>query len=189
MLGSWILAVFGVCLIFFLIRIPKPKNFPPGPQPIPVFGNLFQLNINNPLKDFERVLWHIVLSQITYLCSNLYSLKFLFLPIAVQFAKHYGNIYSLYFGRRPVVVLNGLKAIKEALVTKSADFSGRPENLLISHVTEKKGKVHLNNYSFNGQDLIQDSDGLEDVYSSNLFITAALIVLPAVNQFTDTCLY
>ncbi|KAK2816538.1 hypothetical protein Q7C36_022809 [Tachysurus vachellii] len=111
MLGSWILAVFCICIFFLLIRIQKPKNFPPGPQPIPLFGNLFQLNINNPLKDFER------------------------------FAERYGIVYSLYIGTRPAVVLNGLKAIKEALVTKSAVFSGRPGNLLVSHVTEKKGVI------------------------------------------------
>ncbi|XP_053473406.1 cytochrome P450 2D3 [Ictalurus furcatus] len=111
MFGSWILAVFCVCLFFLFIRIQRPKNFPPGPRPIPIFGNLFQLNINNPLKDFERL------------------------------AERYGKVYSLYIGRRPAVVLTGLKAIKEALVTKSADFSGRPENLLVSHVTEMKGVI------------------------------------------------
>ncbi|XP_027034495.1 cytochrome P450 2D15-like [Tachysurus fulvidraco] len=111
MLGSWILAVLCICIFFLLIRIQRPKNFPPGPQPIPIFGNLFQLNIKNPLKDFER------------------------------FAERYGIVYSLYIGTRPAVFLNGLKAIKEALVTKSAVFSGRPGNLLVSHVTEKKGVI------------------------------------------------
>ncbi|KAG7314519.1 hypothetical protein KOW79_021822 [Hemibagrus wyckioides] len=48
MLGSWILAVFCVCLFFLFIRIQRPKNFPPGPEPIPI------PNIKNPLKDFER---------------------------------------------------------------------------------------------------------------------------------------
>ncbi|KAI5608343.1 cytochrome P450, family 2, subfamily X, polypeptide 9 [Silurus asotus] len=111
MLSSWVLAVFCVCLVFLFIWIQKPKNFPPGPWPIPIFGNLFQLDINNPLKDLERL------------------------------AKCYGKVYSLYFGRRPAVVLTGLKAIKEALVTKSADFSGRPDNLLVSNVMEKKGVI------------------------------------------------
>lgn len=67
----------------------------------------------------------------------------MFLPITLKFAERYGIVYSLYIGTRPAVVLNGLKAIKEALVTKSAVFSGRPGNLLVSHVTEKKGEVTL----------------------------------------------
>ncbi|KAM9470718.1 cytochrome P450 2D3-like isoform 2-T2 [Clarias gariepinus] len=99
MLGFWILVVFCVCLLFLFIRIQRPKNFPPGPRPIPVFGNLFHFNIKNPLKDFEKL------------------------------GEQYGKIYSLYIGTKPAVVLNGLKAIKEALVTKSADFSDRPQNL------------------------------------------------------------
>ncbi|XP_053362076.1 vitamin D(3) 25-hydroxylase-like isoform X1 [Clarias gariepinus] len=111
MLGSFIFVGFCMFLFFFLIRIKKPKNFPPGPRPLPIFGNLLHFNINNPLKDFELL------------------------------AERYGNVYSLYLGRSPAIVLNGLKAIKEALVTKSADFSGRPQDLLVSHMTEGKGVI------------------------------------------------
>uniref|UniRef100_A0A3B1JWA8 Cytochrome P450 2F2-like n=1 Tax=Astyanax mexicanus TaxID=7994 RepID=A0A3B1JWA8_ASTMX len=113
MLGSLFLVWGFICLIFLFIRIQRPKNFPPGPRPVPIFGNLFQLNITNPLKDFER------------------------------FAEQYGNVYSVYFGGRPVVILTGFKAVKEALVTKAADFSGRPKNVLISDVTKGKGIVFL----------------------------------------------
>ncbi|XP_036424092.1 cytochrome P450 2F2-like [Colossoma macropomum] len=111
MLGSLVLTWIFICLLFLFIRIQRPKNFPPGPRPVPIFGNLFQLNITNPLKDFERL------------------------------AECYGNIYSLYIGGTPAVVLTGFKAIKEALVTKAADFSGRPQNLLVSHATEGKGVI------------------------------------------------
>ncbi|XP_060784428.1 cytochrome P450 2F2-like isoform X2 [Neoarius graeffei] len=110
MLSSWILAVVCVCLLFLFIRIQRPKNFPPGPQPLPIFGNLFHFNMKNPLKDFEKL------------------------------AEQYGNIYSLYIGTKPAVVLHGLKAIKEALVTKSADFSGRPDSM-IRDITEDKGVI------------------------------------------------
>uniref|UniRef100_A0A8B9JB54 Cytochrome P450, family 2, subfamily X, polypeptide 9 n=1 Tax=Astyanax mexicanus TaxID=7994 RepID=A0A8B9JB54_ASTMX len=110
MLGSLFLVWGFICLIFLFIRIQRPKNFPPGPRPVPIFGNLFQLNITNPLKDFD---------------------------------KRYGNVYSLYFGGRPAVILNGFKAVKEALVTKAADFSGRPQNILISDVTKGKGVIFV----------------------------------------------
>ncbi|XP_036424085.1 cytochrome P450 2F2-like isoform X1 [Colossoma macropomum] len=113
MLGSLVLAWIFICLLFLFIRIQKPKNFPPGPRPVPIFGNLIQLNITNPLKDFEKL------------------------------AQRYGNIYSLYFGGRPAVVLTGLKAVKEALVTKSADFSGRPQNILVTDITEGKGLIFV----------------------------------------------
>ncbi|XP_060782734.1 cytochrome P450 2D3-like [Neoarius graeffei] len=110
-LKMFLLIWFCVYLFILLVRIQKPKNSPPGPQPLPIFGNLLQLHIRNPLKDFDL------------------------------FAERYGDIYSLYLGRKPAVVLHGLKAIKEALVTKSADFSGRPQNVLISHLVEGKGVV------------------------------------------------
>ncbi|XP_066504717.1 cytochrome P450 2D3-like [Hoplias malabaricus] len=113
MLVFFFLVWIFICLLFLFIRTQRPKNFPPGPRPVPIFGNLFELNLSNPLKDFERL------------------------------AEHYGNVYSLYIGGRPAVVLTGLTAVKEALVTKAADFSGRPKNLLISHLTEEKGLVFL----------------------------------------------
>ncbi|KAL6480903.1 hypothetical protein MHYP_G00119360 [Metynnis hypsauchen] len=113
MLSFFILVCTFICLVFLFIWIQRPKNFPPGPQPVPIFGNLFQLNIVNPLKDFERL------------------------------AEHFGNVYSLSFGGSPAVVLTGLKAVKEALVIKAADFSGRPQNLLVSHTAEGKGIVFL----------------------------------------------
>ncbi|XP_072519865.1 cytochrome P450 2D3-like [Salminus brasiliensis] len=107
MLGFLFLVWIFICLLFLFIRIQRPKNFPPGPRPVPLFGNLFQLSLTNPLKDFEKL------------------------------AERYGNVYSLYFGGRPAVVLTGLKAVKEALVNKAADFSGRPQNLLVSDVRGK----------------------------------------------------
>uniref|UniRef100_A0A8C2FD76 Uncharacterized protein n=1 Tax=Cyprinus carpio TaxID=7962 RepID=A0A8C2FD76_CYPCA len=55
MLGFLILVWICIFLLFLFIQIPRPKNFPPGPRPLPLFGNLLELNINNPLKDFERV--------------------------------------------------------------------------------------------------------------------------------------
>ncbi|XP_076878184.1 cytochrome P450 2K1-like isoform X7 [Brachyhypopomus gauderio] len=110
MLGSFVLV--GICIfIFIVIRIQRPKNFPPGPQPVPIFGNLLQLNILNPLKDLERL------------------------------AECYGNVYSLYIGRNPAVVLTGFKAVKEALVTNAADFSGRPQNLMVNSIIQKTGFI------------------------------------------------
>ncbi|KAI5617281.1 cytochrome P450, family 2, subfamily X, polypeptide 9 [Silurus asotus] len=111
MLGSLILLGFFFYLIFHLVRIQRPKNFPPGPQPLPIFGSLLDINIKNPLKDFKML------------------------------AERYGNVFGLYLGRNPAVVLNGFKVIKEALVTKSADFSGRPQNILVTHMTEGKGVI------------------------------------------------
>ncbi|XP_029495169.1 cytochrome P450 2D15-like [Oncorhynchus nerka] len=110
MIGSVVLLLVFL-LLFFFIRVRRPKNFPPGPRPLPILGNLLQLDPVNPLKDLERL------------------------------KRRYGNVFSLYIGSQPVVVLNGLEAVREALVTRTAEFSGRPNHLMISDITEGKGVI------------------------------------------------
>ncbi|XP_045078241.1 vitamin D(3) 25-hydroxylase-like [Coregonus clupeaformis] len=114
MLGSVVLLWLFILLLFFFIRVRRPKNFPPGPRPLPILGNLLQLDPVNPLKDLERL------------------------------KRRYGNVFSLYIGSRPAVVLNGLEVVREALVTHAAEYAGRPTHLLISHVFEGKGIVTAN---------------------------------------------
>uniref|UniRef100_A0A8D3BRW1 Cyclin N-terminal domain-containing protein n=2 Tax=Scophthalmus maximus TaxID=52904 RepID=A0A8D3BRW1_SCOMX len=84
----------------------RPKNFPPGPTPLPVLGNLLNLSLDNPMKDFERL------------------------------RKRYGNVYSLFIGPKPAVVINGVQAMKEAMVTKAADFAGRPQDIFVGDITQ-----------------------------------------------------
>uniref|UniRef100_A0A8C5H4B7 Cytochrome P450 2J6-like n=1 Tax=Gouania willdenowi TaxID=441366 RepID=A0A8C5H4B7_GOUWI len=100
-----------VCFILFLLKPRRHKNFPPGPFVLPLLGNILQLSLDNPLKDFERL------------------------------RKTYGNIYSFYIGLKPAVVISGMKTIKEALVNKGADFAGRPQDLLINDVNDRKGLI------------------------------------------------
>ena len=56
-----------------------------------------------------------------------------------QLARRYGNVYSLFLGPQKVVVVNGLQALKEAFITRAADFSGRPHGLLLNDATQRKG--------------------------------------------------
>ncbi|XP_043083684.1 cytochrome P450 2F2-like [Puntigrus tetrazona] len=111
MLGFLFLIWTCIFFVFLLVRIKRPKNFPPGPPPLPLFGNLLQMDMADPLKDFEK------------------------------FAEKYGNIFSLYTGSKPYVFLNSFKVIKEALVTKAQDFSGRPQDCMVSHLSENKGVI------------------------------------------------
>ncbi|XP_012694017.1 cytochrome P450 2F2-like [Clupea harengus] len=111
MVVSLILLWIGFCLLLFLIRTRRPKNFPPGPQPFPIFGNLLQLNLENPVIDLQKL------------------------------SERYGKVFSLYFGGRPAVIITGVEAMREALVTKAVDFAGRPDGVLLSHLTQGKGII------------------------------------------------
>lgn len=44
-----------------------------------------------------------------------------------ELSRHYGSVYKLMFGSRMVVVLNGVDAIKQALLRQPLDFVMRPE--------------------------------------------------------------
>uniref|UniRef100_A0A3P8TWM4 Cytochrome P450, family 2, subfamily X, polypeptide 9 n=1 Tax=Amphiprion percula TaxID=161767 RepID=A0A3P8TWM4_AMPPE len=102
-----------LCIFFVILQLKsrRPKNFPPGPSILPILGNLLQLNLENPLNDFERL------------------------------RKTYGNVYSLFLGPRPAVIISGLKAMKEAMVIKGADFAGRPQDMFVNDVLENKGVI------------------------------------------------
>ncbi|KAM4689017.1 cytochrome P450 2D17-like [Discoglossus pictus] len=90
--------IFTVSLLLldFMKRRKTWPLYPPGPPSMPIVGNLLQVDFNNP---------HVIMSQLS---------------------KKYGNVYSLQFFWRNMVVLNGFKAMKEALLLKSEDIADRP---------------------------------------------------------------
>ncbi|XP_006795917.1 cytochrome P450 2J6-like, partial [Neolamprologus brichardi] len=108
---SVVLLWLCVCFIVLQLKSRRPKNFPPGPPILPLLGNTLQLSLENPLKDFERL------------------------------RKSYGDVYSIFIGPKPAVIINGVKAIKEAMVTKARDFAGRPQDLFVNDVTKDKGVI------------------------------------------------
>ncbi|XP_013886800.1 cytochrome P450 2C70 [Austrofundulus limnaeus] len=86
MFVSIVLLWFCFCFILFQLKARRPKNFPPGPPILPVLGTFLHLTSKNLLKDLE------------------------------QLRQTYGNVYSLFLGSKPAVVINGLKAMKEAML-------------------------------------------------------------------------
>ncbi|MFT7810504.1 cytochrome P450 2F2-like [Arapaima gigas] len=111
MLGTLLLLWIGFWLVFFFIRTKRPKNFPPGPLPLPFFGNLQHLSLGNPIKNLEKL------------------------------SERYGKVFSLYIGGKPAVVLNGFQAMKEAMITRAVDFAGRPGGMMVSHLGGQQGVV------------------------------------------------
>ncbi|XP_053328583.1 cytochrome P450 2B4-like [Spea bombifrons] len=95
--GTLLLA-FGVACLFCLFTWMKNRKWtgmPPGPTPLPLIGNLLQINTRELPESFSKL------------------------------AQTYGSVYSVYLGNRPVVVLYGYDAVKEALVDHGDTFSLR----------------------------------------------------------------
>ncbi|KAM5297666.1 cytochrome P450 2G1 isoform 2-T2 [Glossophaga mutica] len=101
-LGGAFTILLTLCLAFLLIliawkRISKGGKLPPGPTPIPFLGNLFQIRTDATFQSLMKI------------------------------REKYGPVFTVYMGPRPVVVLCGHEAVKEALVDRAEEFSGRGE--------------------------------------------------------------
>lgn len=82
MWGSILVGII-VLLLFFIKR--KPKDYPPGPTPLPIFGNLFSLNLKQPHSTIK------------------------------QWGDRYGPVFSMKLGATDVIVLTEPKIAKEVL--------------------------------------------------------------------------
>uniref|UniRef100_A0A668UVI7 Cytochrome P450, family 2, subfamily Y, polypeptide 3 n=1 Tax=Oreochromis aureus TaxID=47969 RepID=A0A668UVI7_OREAU len=85
-----------ILALLWLFSVKRRKySLPPGPAPLPLLGNLPQIDKNAPFKSI------------------------------LKFSENYGPVMTLYMGRQRTVVLVGYDAVKEALVDQADDFTGR----------------------------------------------------------------
>ncbi|XP_062959429.1 cytochrome P450 2C19-like isoform X2 [Cynocephalus volans] len=89
-------------------------KLPPGPTPLPIIGNILQIDV----KDISKSL------------NN--------------FSKVYGPVFTVYFGLKPVVVLHGYEALKEALIDMGEEFSGRGILPAVERANKGHGLVFSN---------------------------------------------
>ncbi|XP_074075238.1 cytochrome P450 2A13-like [Macrotis lagotis] len=87
---------------------------PPGPTPLPIFGNYLQLNTQQMYDSLMKI------------------------------GEKYGPVFTVYLGPRTVVVLTGYDAVKEALVDQADEFSGRGEQATFTWLVEEFGVVFSN---------------------------------------------
>ncbi|XP_072464294.1 cytochrome P450 2B4-like isoform X2 [Notamacropus eugenii] len=115
--GSLLLLATLLGLLLLLARGPAASRrgrLPPGPRPLPLLGNILQMNRHGLLKSF------------------------------LALRDKYGDVFTIFLGSRPVVVLCGTEAVKEALVEKAEEFSGRAPVTIVDSVFQGLGVVFAN---------------------------------------------
>uniref|UniRef100_A0A8C9XMZ9 Cytochrome P450 2K1-like n=1 Tax=Sander lucioperca TaxID=283035 RepID=A0A8C9XMZ9_SANLU len=96
----------------------KEGKEPPGPRPLPVLGNLLQLDLKRP-----------------YLTL-------------LKLSKKYGSVFTVYLGPKKVVVLAGYKTVKEALVNHAEEFGDRGELQIVKDFNQGHGVLWSNGDSW-----------------------------------------
>ncbi|XP_037053602.1 cytochrome P450 2D20-like isoform X1 [Peromyscus leucopus] len=106
--GLWSVVIFTAIFLLLVDLMYRRKfwtaRYPPGPMPLPGLGNLLQV-------DFENMPY------------SLYKLR-----------QRYGDVFSLQMAWKPVVVINGLKAVREVLVNCGEDTADRPPMPIFDHL-------------------------------------------------------
>nr|XP_016850296.1 PREDICTED: cytochrome P450 2G1 isoform X2 [Anolis carolinensis] len=105
---------FVAIVSFKRYHLSNKGRLPPVPIPLPLIGNFLQIKSSEILKSLFR------LSEI------------------------YGPVFTVYFGTRPIVVLCGHDAVKEALIDKADEFSGRATNPTLERTFKGHGVAFAN---------------------------------------------
>lgn len=115
---------FGTLLLIFILTFlvtmwarrkgQQSTKFPPGPTPLPLLGNLLQIDFNNIVEQF------------------------------VQFGSKYGPVSMAYLGPKKVVILNGYDVVREAFLEKGEVFSDRPSLAIPEMVFKGHGLLFTN---------------------------------------------
>ncbi|MBZ3873561.1 Cytochrome P450 2A3 [Sciurus carolinensis] len=120
-----ILVALLACLsVMVLTSVWKQRSLqgklPPGPTPLPFIGNLLQLDKNKIYSSFMKV------------------------TPGREMSRNYGPVFTIYLGTRRVVVLCCYNAVKEALLDKAEEFSGRGQQATFDHLFKGYGVAFSN---------------------------------------------
>ncbi|NP_001085210.1 cytochrome P450 family 2 subfamily E member 1 L homeolog [Xenopus laevis] len=106
-----------ICIFIFKVFYggnKESQNFPPGPKPLPLIGNLHMINMKKPHLTF------------------------------MELAEKFGSVFSFHFGTEKFVVLCNADTVKDALINYADEFSGRPAIPVFDKTTKGHGIFFAN---------------------------------------------
>ncbi|XP_053880118.1 cytochrome P450 2K4-like [Malaclemys terrapin pileata] len=113
-----------VLTVLFIMKTEKfwnsnfQEDFPPGPKPLPIIGNLHIMDLKRPYRTM------------------------------LELSKKYGPVFSIQMGCQKMVVLSGYETVKEALVNQADAFAERPKVPVLEEISKGYGVIfsHGNNW-------------------------------------------
>ncbi|XP_032094910.1 cytochrome P450 2C5-like [Thamnophis elegans] len=106
-----------VLLIVFLFTLwafrfhQRRVRLPPGPRPWPFLGNLLQRDVLPLFNSYTKL------------------------------SKRYGPVFTVWLATKPMIVICGIEPVKDALITHSEEFGGRPPVPILDSITKGFGLI------------------------------------------------
>ncbi|XP_068100631.1 cytochrome P450 2K1-like [Hyperolius riggenbachi] len=117
-----LLLYFTISIALFIYWINASKRstarMPPGPKPLPLIGNLNLLDLKKP---FESLM---------------------------ELSEKYGEVFTVHFGPKKMVVLAGYNTVKDALINQADDFGDRADIPISTLLTKNNGIIFSNGESW-----------------------------------------
>ncbi|XP_067322193.1 cytochrome P450 2J4-like [Anolis sagrei] len=110
-------------LLNYLKQQWSRRHFPPGPLSLPLIGGVWRIKFG--------IGWNV--------------------ETLIKLAEQYGDIFTVWAGHIPVVVLSGFQAVKEGLIDHSEDFSERPLTPFFTTLARGKGVAFSNGHTWKQQ--------------------------------------
>ncbi|XP_017660785.1 PREDICTED: cytochrome P450 2J6-like [Lepidothrix coronata] len=117
------LLVFLIVFLFVAdyMKNRNPKNFPPTPLRLPFVGHLYLMDFKDPISTVKKL------------------------------SKKYGDIIGMSMGSMKLVVVNGMRLVKEVLVNQGENFLERPEMPIHKDMFSKIGLISSNGHLWKAQ--------------------------------------
>ncbi|XP_068565335.1 cytochrome P450 2K1-like [Cebidichthys violaceus] len=118
LLGALVVLLLIYLVSSFSFSSQEDRKEPPGPKPLPLLGNLLQLDLKRPHNTLQKL------------------------------SKKYGSVFTFYMGPKKVVVLAGYKTVKEALVNYADEFGDRDQEQIQHDLNQGHGIIWSNGDSW-----------------------------------------